>query len=104
MVVDYSFFTFPEIDLRYGKPIVGGGELAVVFVDTPEARAFMNFIASPEAATAWVTAETGSIISPNLGVDIAEYRSECAALEANQIRQANSFVFDGSDLMSGIFW
>ncbi len=100
---DYSFFTFPQIDLRYGKPIVGGSQLAVVFTDTPEAREFMNFIASPEAATAWVTTDVGAIISPNLGVDIEDYQNACAALEANQIRQANSFVFDGSDLMPGIF-
>lgn len=100
---DFSFFTFPQIDLRFGKPIVGGGQLAVVFEDTPEVREFMNFIASPEAATAWVTVETGGIISPNLGVALDDYTNPCAQLEAQQIRNASSFVFDGSDLMPGIF-
>lgn len=100
---DYSFFTFPQINPSYGRPIVGGGQLAVVFTDNEAVREFMNFIASPEAATAWVTAETGGIISPNLGVDIDVYTDVCAQLEAEQIRNANAFAFDGSDLMSGIF-
>ncbi len=100
---DYSFFSFPQIDPRYGKPVVGGGQLGVVFDDTDNIREFMNFIASPEAATAWVTVETGGIISPNLGVELDVYNNTCAQLEAQQIRNAPSFVFDGSDLMSGVF-
>lgn len=100
---DYSFFTFPEINPDYGTPIVGGGQLAVVFNDTDAVREFMNFIASEEGATVWVTAEVGSIISPNLEVDIDNYRDDCFALEAEQIRDARTFVFDGSDLMTGIF-
>lgn len=100
---DYSFFTFPSIDLIHAKPVVGGGQLAVMFVDSAEARAFMNFLVSEEGATAWVTAESGSIISPNLKVPTSAYRDECSALEAQQIQEASSFVFDGSDLTSGIF-
>jgi len=100
---DYSFFTFPQIDDTYGKPIVGGGQLAVAFDDHDAVIEFMNFIASPEAATAWVTAESGAIISPNLGVNLDSYTNPCAQLEARQIRRATTFVFDGSDLMPGIF-
>lgn len=100
---DYTFFVFPQIDPANGYPIIGGGDLAVVFNDTPEVRAFMQFIASPEGATAWVTAETGAIISPNRGVNISAYRDTCSALVAQQIRNAETFVFDGSDVTTGIF-
>lgn len=100
---DYAFFTFPSINTDYGKPLVGGGELAVVFNDTEAAREFMNYIASPQGATVWVTTEVGSIISPNLGVHASSYNDQCSRQEARQIQSADTFVFDGSDLMTGVF-
>lgn len=100
---DYAFFTFPSINPDHGNPLVGSGELAVVFNDTEAVREFMNFIASPEGATTWVTADVGSIISPNLGVHFSSYDDECSRSEARQIQSADTFLFDGSDLMPGIF-
>ncbi|MCZ6531024.1 MAG: ABC transporter substrate-binding protein [Chloroflexi bacterium] len=94
---DYAFFEFPEIDPAWGKPVVGGGDLAVVFVDRPEVREFIRFLASEEANTIWASAEAGSVISPNSNVSLDVY-SPCKALEAAQLTQAASFVFDGSDL------
>lgn len=98
---DYSFFLFPQINPTHGNPIVGGGELAVVFNDSPDVRAFMQYLASPAAATVWVKAERGAIISPNQGVSISDYKDPCTAMEAQEIRNARTFVFDGSDLMTG---
>ena len=94
---DYAFFEFPEIDPAWGKPVVGGGDLAVVFVDRPEVREFIRFLASPEANTIWASAEAGSVVSPNGNVSLDVY-PPCKALEAAQLTQAASFVFDGSDL------
>ena len=94
---DYAFFEFPEIDPAWGKPVVGGGDLAVVFVDRPEVREFIRFLASPEANTIWASAEAGSVVSPNSNVSLDVY-APCTALEAAQLTQAASFVFDGSDL------
>ncbi len=97
---DYAFFEFPEIDPAWGKPVVGGGDLAVVFVDRPEVREFIRFLASPEANTIWASAEAGSVVSPNSNVSLDVY-PPCKALEAAQLTQAASFVFDGSDLAPG---
>ncbi len=94
---DYAFFEFPEIDPAWGKPVVGGGDLAVVFVDRPEVREFIRFLASPEANTIWASAEAGSVVSPNSNVSLDVY-PPCKALEAAQLTQAAAFVFDGSDL------
>ena len=35
---DYDFFDFPSIDPQWGKPVVGGGDLAVVFTKSPRSR------------------------------------------------------------------
>ncbi len=94
---DYAFFPFPEINPDWGKPVVGGGDLAVVFTDRPEVREFVRFLASEEANTIWASAERGSVVSPNKNVPLDVY-PPCKGLEAGQLTQAASFVFDGSDL------
>ncbi len=52
-----------------------------------------------EAATTW--AETGAIVSPNKAVDTGVYPNELAKKEAEQLTGAETFVFDGSDLLPG---
>lgn len=93
---DLNFFTFPVSDAQYGAPIVGGGDLAVVFKDSPETRAFMNFLVSADAANAF--AKTNSI-SPNKSVDGKNFTSVLASNEYKQVAGASAFVFDGSDMM-----
>jgi ABC-type glycerol-3-phosphate transport system substrate-binding protein len=94
---DYAFFPFPTINPDWGQPVVGGGDLAIVFRDRPEVREFIRFLAGPEANTIWASAEKGSVVSPNKNVSLDVY-PPCKALEAAQLTQAASFVFDGSDL------
>jgi ABC-type glycerol-3-phosphate transport system substrate-binding protein len=94
---DYAFFPFPQINEQWGKPVVGGGDLAVVFRDRPEVREFIRFLASEEANTIWASAEKGAVVSPNKNVSLDVYPA-CTGLEAAQLTQAASFVFDGSDL------
>jgi hypothetical protein len=43
----------------------------------------------------------GAIASPNEGVDSADYPNELVAKEAEQLKSAESFLFDGSDLLPG---
>ena len=94
---DYAFFPFPTINPDWGQPVVGGGDLAVVFRDRPELREFIRFLASAEANTIWASAEKGAVVSPNKNVSLDIYPT-CKGLEAAQLTQAASFVFDGSDL------
>lgn len=95
---DYNFFTWPEINEEYGKPIVGGGDLIVAFSDKPEVQDVIQCLASPEMLTAWVTAPKGAIITPSQAIPLEAYSSELARKEATQLQQASAFVFDGSDL------
>jgi ABC-type glycerol-3-phosphate transport system substrate-binding protein len=100
-VEDYSWFPFPEINAEFGKPVVGGGDIAVVFNDNESVRAFIRFLASPEANEIWATAEKGAVISPNSQVSLDSYTSELTGREAEQVVNAGIFVFDGSDLAPG---
>ena len=94
---DYTFFPFPKINPQWGKPVVGGGDLAVVFHDRPEVRELIRFFATDEAHTIWATAEKGAVVSPNKNVSLDVY-PPCKRLEAKQLVTADIFVFDGSDL------
>lgn len=98
---DYTFFLFPAVSEEMGAPVVGGGDIAVLINDTPEARQLMNFLAGEEANTIWATTPDGPIISPNLNVSLDAYVHPCKRAEAEQVVNASGFVFDGSDLAPG---
>lgn len=96
-----DFFVFPSIDPQYANAVVGAGDLAIAFRDTPAVRAFVQYIASRQAGEVWVA--DGTIISPNKAVPLGAYPNQLAAQEAEQLQNAEFFRFDGSDLMpSGI--
>lgn len=93
--VDIDFFPWPQVDAQYGDPVIGGGDFAIMFKDTPEGRAFMQYLASKEAGE--IFAGTNSI-SPNKLVDPSKFSSELRKKEFQQIANAKVFLFDGSDL------
>ncbi|HVO39759.1 MAG TPA: hypothetical protein VMV03_12085 [Spirochaetia bacterium] len=94
---DYDFFEFPSIDPQYGKPVVGGGDLAVAFSKGPEVTKLMRWLAGKEGNTIWASAKKGAVVSPNKLVPLSVYPT-LTAKEAKQLTQAAIFVFDGSDL------
>ena len=98
---DFSFFLFPEINPEWGRPVVGGGGLWIVFNDSPDVRELIRYLASPEGLTVWATAAEGARLaaSPNVSSDV--YAGVCSGLEAAQVANADAFVFDGSDLAPG---
>jgi len=104
---DYAFFPFPKIDPAYGVPALGAADLVVMFKDTPEARAFMQYLATPEAQEIW--AAKGGFLSPNKRVSPDIYPDTTTRAMAEALTAAELFRFDGSDLMpaavgSGSFW
>jgi alpha-glucoside transport system substrate-binding protein len=104
---DYAFFPFPQIDPAYGVPALGAADLAVMFKDSPEARAFMQYLAMPEAQEIW--AKYGDLLSPNKRVSLDVYPDATTKAMAEALTAAEVFRFDGSDLMpaavgSGSFW
>lgn len=94
-----AFFPFPVINRRIGRPLLGAGDLAVAFVNSPEVRQFMRFIASRQAGQVWVS--TGAIVSPNKTVPARAYPNALVRAEARQVTTARVFRFDGSDLLPG---
>lgn len=96
---DIDFFPFPTINPEFGKPLLGAGDVAVAFENNEDVQKLMEYLASPEAGTTWVS--TGAIVSPNRGVELDAYPNPLVRKEAEQVREAEVFRFDGSDLLPG---
>jgi len=90
-----DFFDFPSIN---GSPasVVGGGDMAVLMKDSEAGKAFMKFLATPEAATIW--AALGGFSSPNKNVDPSVYPDDITRRAATALANAEVVRFDMSDL------
>jgi alpha-glucoside transport system substrate-binding protein len=95
--VDSSFFYFPPIDEEFGSPVLGAGDMFLMFNDRDEVRAVMEFLMTPESAEQWIA--TGSFVSPNLSVPEEWYTQYPASGLAEILRGASVLKFDASDLM-----
>lgn len=104
---DMDFFAFPEINSRYGVPVVGGADVFVAFSDKPAVKKMMKFLTSVQANE--IAAKNG-FLSQNKGVSLNQYPNIVNKNSARILTQAETYVFDGSDLMpsavgnQGGFW
>jgi len=109
--VDYGVFPFPAIDEGVSGALIAG-ELAAVFRDAPEVKAFIENFTSTEVQCAQGGFEGVQRISPNINVGADCYKDELTASQAQSITdalKAGGARFDASDLMpsavgSGSFW
>ncbi len=106
---EVGVFALPSINPEWGTPMMGGGDQFVMFNqgDTPEARSFMEFLATWESGEAW--ARSGGALFPYVNQDLSAYSSELERLTAQALVEAEVFRFDASDLMpaavgAGTFW
>ncbi|MFF8831519.1 ABC transporter substrate-binding protein [Streptomyces sp. NPDC015131] len=95
---DARFFPFPAV--AGGKaPVVSGGDAAVALKDGKNrkaATAFLEYLATPEAAAVW--AEAGGFLSPNKKLDLAAYGDDTLRATARSLIDAGDAVrFDMSD-------
>ncbi len=105
---DADFFYFPassEGDL--GNPVLGAGTVFVITQDSPVAQEFMRFLQSPIAHEIWM-AQTG-FLTPHIGVNVEMYADATQRKLGDVLLNADTFRFDGSDLMpgaigAGVFW
>ena len=98
--VDYNMFTFPSIN---GSPpsVVTSGDTVVMFKDSPAARAWITYLASPEASTIW--AKRGGFTSPNKKVPLSAYSDALTKASAAALVTAKASRFDLSDLEPAAF-
>jgi alpha-glucoside transport system substrate-binding protein len=96
---DIDFFPFPQINPEHGDPLVGSGDVASAMVNNEDTAKLIEYLSTPEAGRIWVS--TGAIVSPNKGVTEDAYPNALVTKEAEQVKNAESFRFDGSDLLPG---
>jgi alpha-glucoside transport system substrate-binding protein len=95
---DIDWFPFPTIEGGAGGigDISYGGDVIAGLTNREEVAEFLEFMTTVEAGETW--AAGGTIISPLSGVDTSVY-PESVQAEADQIANASSAHFDGSDLL-----
>ncbi len=76
------------------RPVVAGGDIAVLFTDNKAAKQLIRFLATPEAAEPW--ARSGGFVSPNSNVDPRAYKDTTSQRAAAALAN-NPVVFDLSD-------
>ncbi len=96
----FNVFDFPSIN-DSEPAVVGGGDLVVMFEDNPVARAFMEFLTTPEAAE--IRAKEGGFSSANKNVDESAYPDAIQRETAASLASAEIFRFDLSDLQPSEF-
>jgi hypothetical protein len=96
----FNVFAFPSIN-DSEPAVVGGGDLVVMFEDNPVARAFMEFLTTPEAAE--IRAKQGGFSSANKNIDETAYPDPIQRETASGLASAEIFRFDLSDLQPSEF-
>ena len=96
-VADFNFFAFPDINPQYsGIPEVAGDSLSM-YKDTPQARAFIKYLTSPEAQAIWVA--RGGKLATNKRVPLDAYPDPLAKNAGQIIASAKGVVFGAGDQM-----
>lgn len=104
---DVDYFYLPPIDEEQGSPVLGAGDLLSPMQDTPEVHAVMRWLATGESTKAWL--EAGGFVSPHSDTPLDWYPTETDRGYAEILQNADTFRFDGSDMMpgqvgTGAFW
>lgn len=94
---DYSFFALPPVDPALARSAEISGDLVGMFRKTPQAAAFLSYLATAEAQTYWVKGGNG--LSPNRQVSLDDYPSVLSRKAAQILAGAELTVFDASDMM-----
>ncbi|WP_189038594.1 ABC transporter substrate-binding protein [Streptomyces daqingensis] len=99
-----NFFPFPKVD-DGEAPVLSGGDAAVAMKDSKNkelAMSFIEYLASPKAASIW--AKEGGFLSPNINLDLDAYPDDTTRKIAKSLVDAGEAVqFDMSDQAPGPF-
>jgi alpha-glucoside transport system substrate-binding protein len=92
--VDYAVFPFPDIQPAYTNAVMGGGDVATIYHNTPEAQALINYLITTEAAEIWIAEGN---MSPNRSVDPNLYPDPNTRFAAERLANASLFRSDLTD-------
>lgn len=94
---DFKFFDLPPVNSQYAGAHVVAGDLFGMFKDTPQARALIKYLTTPQAQAIWV--KRGGAISPNKDVPLSDYPDDISRSIAQTIVSAKIARFDAGDMM-----
>ncbi len=97
----FNYFPFPSINGQGGNYVVAGGDIVTMFKDSPAARAFIDYLATPQAAEVW--ARQGGFSSPSKNVPASVYTDPIGRRAAVALAQAPVAVYDMSDQQPAAF-
>lgn len=106
--VDADFFYFPAFEEQdLGNPVMGSGTLFTITDDSEATRALMEFLTTPLAHEIYMA--QGAFLTPHQGVNLDAYATDVVRQQGEILLNADTFRFDGSDLMpgaigAGAFW
>jgi alpha-glucoside transport system substrate-binding protein len=95
---DYNFFIEPDLNPAFTGAVTGGGDLLGMFNETPQSKALMQYLITPEAQAIWPKIGGGAL-SGSKGVAIDVYPDEISKASAKALSGAKIFRFDASDAM-----
>jgi alpha-glucoside transport system substrate-binding protein len=99
---DFNFFPLPDVDPQFAGAHVGAGDAFSMLKDTPQARALIKYLTTPEAQAIWV--KRGGKLSPNKTFDPANYPDDITRSVATVMTTAKIFDFDAGDLMPTVMF
>jgi ABC-type glycerol-3-phosphate transport system substrate-binding protein len=94
-LTQFGVFPFPTTDGKGPPRVIGDAQMAVMLDDTPASRAFVNYLATPQAATIWAKRDI-AFLSPNRKVDLRSYATSVRPL-ATALTRATVFRFGIAD-------
>jgi alpha-glucoside transport system substrate-binding protein len=98
---------FPPAESGGESPVMGGGDLAVLLSDNPDAEEAMRLLSESDLGN--VAATNSSFLSPHKEFDVSLYANDTVRTIAGVAYDSTVFLFDGSDAMpaavgAGTFW
>lgn len=97
LVIGETIDWFPFPSFGGDDATTFGGDVVGALTDSDGAKAFMQYIITPEANAVW--ASTGAIVSPHTGVGTDAYPNDLVVREAESLQNAAEIRYDGSDLL-----
>lgn len=92
---DFAFFPHPAIDPQYAGNIEGFADSMVMYNDTPQARALMQYLATADAQSLWV--KQGGTLAANMKV--TEYPDPIMKSASEIVNGAKNVLLTAGDQM-----